>query len=261
MIDGRAPRPSIADAAQLDTARLAPEASSCGQSALCYAWRCLLPVHAILLSLLLSASPHQSTPTAQTASAQQQAVNPLHEELWAAARAGDLARVKAALDKGADVNAKARYNATALTFAADKGYMEVVKLLIDRGADVNAQDTFYKMRPINMALSNKHFAVATLLLEKGSAGASHAMFAGVEAGNEALVKLALAAPDLTTEQVISGVTAAKEAKNGAMLALLEAKLATMPKASAVTIAPAVLQSYAGRFRSETNGVTLTIDLS
>ena len=34
----------------------------------------------------------------------------------------------------------------------------------------------------------------------------------------------------------------------------------MPKASTVTIAPAVLQSYAGRYRSESNGVTVTIAL-
>jgi hypothetical protein len=220
-----------------------------------------LPAPALLLTLVLSTTPQQSAPPpAQTGSAQQPAVNPLHEELWAAARAGDVARVKAAIDKGADVNAKARYNATALSFAADKGHLEVVKFLIEKGADVNAQDTFYKLRPIAWALSNKHFAVATLLLEKGSGGAAFAMSAGIQAGNDALVKLALAAPDLTPEQVISGVTAAKESKNAAMLALLEAKLATMPKASTVTIAPAVLQSYAGRYRSDTNGVTVTIAL-
>ena len=171
--------------------------------------------------------------------------------MWAAARAGDLARVKAALDKGADVNAKARYNMTALAFAADKGHLEIVKLLIEKGADINTPDTFYKMRAVNLALQNKHFPVATLLLEKGSAGASHAIFAGIQAGNEALVKLALAAPDLTADQVASGVTAAKESKNAAMIALLEAKAASMPVAATVTIAPAVLQSYAGRYRSET----------
>ena len=68
----------------------------------------------------------------QTATAQQPAAPvpaSINEELWAAARAGDTAKVTAALDKGADVNAKTRYGATALTFAADKGHLEVVKLL------------------------------------------------------------------------------------------------------------------------------------
>jgi outer membrane protein assembly factor BamB len=135
-----------------------------------------------------------------------------------------------------------------------------VKYLIEKGADINAQDTFYKMRPIVWALSNKHIAVATLLLEKGSLGAAFAMSTGIQSSNEALVKLALAAPDLTTEQVIAGITTAKEAKSPAMVALLEAKLATMPKASTVTIAPAVLQSYAGRYRAESSGVIVTIAL-
>ena len=79
--------------------------------------------------------------------------------------------VTAALDKGADVNAKTRYGATALSFAADQGHLEVVKLLLARGADVNAQDTFYQMRAVDMAMMNNHAAVVTLLLERGSKGA------------------------------------------------------------------------------------------
>ena len=39
----------------------------------------------------------------------------LNEELWNAARAGDVARVTKALDAGADVNAGNRYKATALS--------------------------------------------------------------------------------------------------------------------------------------------------
>ena len=97
----------------------------------------------------------------------------VNEELWNAARDGDVARVTRALEKGADVNAKTRYGATALTFAADKGRIEVVKLLIERGADVNAQDSFYQMRALDMAMMNNHSDVALLLLDRGSKGVSH----------------------------------------------------------------------------------------
>jgi len=109
------------------------------------------------------------------------------EDLWAAARAGDTAKVAAALDKGADVNAKTRYGATALTFAADKGHLEVVKLLIARGADVNAQDTFYQMRAVDMAMMNNRTAVVTLLLERGSKGAPGVLQQAIRGGDVALV--------------------------------------------------------------------------
>ena len=92
----------------------------------------MLPLALVLLSLMFMPGVSQTQ-----APAGQQTASPIAEELWAATRAGDAARVTAALDKGADVNAKTRYGATALTFAADRGHVEIVKLLIARGADVN----------------------------------------------------------------------------------------------------------------------------
>src|SRR5919106_101890 len=124
-----------------------------------------------MLSLGLTAPvSFQAAPASVTAA--QQAPSPGAEELWAAARAGDIARVTAALDKGVDVNVKTRYGATALTYAADKGHVQLVEFLIARGADVNAQDSFYQMRAIDMAMMNNHPAVVTLLLERGSKGST-----------------------------------------------------------------------------------------
>ena len=119
---------------------------------------------------------------------------PVVEELFAAARAGDTARVTAALDKGADVNARTRYGATALMFAADKGHVEIMKLLLARGADVNAQDSFYKMRAIDMATMNNHGGAVTLLLEKGSKGAPGVLSQAIQRGDAALVATALTSP-------------------------------------------------------------------
>ena len=105
----------------------------------------------ILTTLALTSAAGQSAP-------------PANELLWEAARAGDVAQITAALAKGADVNAKARYDVTALIYAAGGGRLEAVKLLIARGADVNAQDSFYRGRATEMAIGNGHVDVAVYLL-------------------------------------------------------------------------------------------------
>ena len=56
----------------------------------------------------------------------------LNDQLFEAVRKGDAAGVTAALDKGADVNAKFRYGATALFKAAERGNADVAKILLDR---------------------------------------------------------------------------------------------------------------------------------
>ena len=63
----------------------------------------------------------------------QDAANPkqeLNDQLYEAVRKGDAAAVTRCSIKGADVNAKFRYGATALFKAAERGNMEVVKILL-----------------------------------------------------------------------------------------------------------------------------------
>lgn len=182
------------------------------------------------------------------------------EELFAAARDGDLPRVQTALDKGVDVNARARYGMTALSFAADRGLEPLVKLLIERGADVNVQDTFYRMRPIDMALSNGHLPVARLLLQRGSRGAANALMTGVRRNDVELVKLALQAPDLTPAQLDAAVTVAAKT-NQEIHALVAEKAAAIPRKplESVTVDRAVLQSYVGTYRNSDITLVISVD--
>ena len=192
-----------------------------------------------------------------------QPVSNINEELFAASRAGDVARVTRALEQGADVNAKARYNATALTFAADRGHIDVVKLLLDRGADPNLLDTFYQMRAIDLAMMNNHSAVALLLLERGSKGAAGVLNVAIQRGDVALVKAALGSPELTNAHITSAMNAAKRANNATITELVATKAATMPKDTTptVTVEHAVLESYVGSYRNEAGTVTLAVTLS
>ena len=43
-----------------------------------------------------------------------------------------------------------------------------MKLLVSRGADVNAQDSFYRARAAEMALTNGHIDVAVFLVQSGA---------------------------------------------------------------------------------------------
>jgi outer membrane protein assembly factor BamB len=203
-----------------------------------------MPTLPLALTLLVAAAPAAD----------------LREALWSAARAGDTAGIAAALDKGADVNAKSRYDATALFYAADRGHLEAVRLLVARGADVNLQDTFYKMRPLDLALGNEHAAVAALLLEKGSRGGGRALRTGVELDDAALVKAALAAADTDRAALQAALAAAEKEKRAEIAALVKAALDARPPDAAPSYAvdPAVLPRYAGVYRGEASGLTITV---
>jgi hypothetical protein len=185
---------------------------------------------------------------------------PSADALFEAARAGDRARVAQLLDAGVDVNAKARYDVTALTFAAGRGHLDVVRLLVDRGADMTVADTFYKMRAIDLAAGDKHFDVVLFLLERGSPGASGALSAGIRNKHAAVVKAAVASPELDADSLAAAVGQAQRAGDAAILEIVTAAAAAKPAAKkpTVSVPAATLQSYAGSYRNEANAMTVTI---
>jgi outer membrane protein assembly factor BamB len=182
------------------------------------------------------------------------------EELWEAARAGDRARVERALAAGADVNAKARYDMTALAFAADKGHLDVIRLLAERGADLDVQDTFYKFRALDLALGKRHFDIAIYLLSRGARGAGNALSAGVRAKHVDLVKAALAGADLERRAIDSALALANRQGDAAIIALVKAAADARPAdaAPAVRVDPKVLATYAGTYRND--NLTIAVSL-
>lgn len=60
-------------------------------------------------------------------------------QLMIAAENGELNRVRAILEQGADVNARAKSGHTALILAAAAGHLNVVKVLLNAGADANTR--------------------------------------------------------------------------------------------------------------------------
>lgn len=74
------------------------------------------------------------------------------DALWAAVRNSDPKAIRAALDQGADVNARNEIGVTALWIAASKGKLDVIDLLLECGADVNARDGIWYQTPLSMSL-------------------------------------------------------------------------------------------------------------
>ncbi len=185
--------------------------------------------------------------------------SPANESLWEAARAGDTAGITAALAQGADVNAKSRYDVTALFFAASSGRLEAVKLLVARGADVNAHDSFYRARAAEMGLTNGHVDVALFLVQNG-AEADGVLAAAVQFNNPALVNAAVAGK-VTRQGLQSALSIAAAMKRETLAPPIKAALDKLPAetaAPAFAVNPATLPRYVGTYRDAASGLTMTV---
>lgn len=172
-----------------------------------------------------------------------------NEEFFAAARKGDVAMVKAFLDKGTDVNAKTRYGATALAYACDKGHIEVVRLLIERGADVNVRDTFYGEVPLGWAISKGHVEIIRLMLDKGAKGVERVLMMGVANGNKEMVKLALDKGGIAPDSMTMALGRANKDNKAEIAAMLKAAGATPPPPADFEVDEETLKSYAGKYKA------------
>jgi ankyrin repeat protein len=179
----------------------------------------------------------------------QSAVNPkqeLNDQLYEAVRKGDAAAVTSLLDKGADVNAKFRYGATALFKAAERGNLEVVKVLLDHGADVKVKDTFYGATAMTWALDGKHVGIVRLLLEKGAGDAEDVLMTGTRENNEELVKLALERGGIKPETLTVALAVSSAEKYPAIVELLKKAGAVPPP----EVDAATINSYVGKYKGE-----------
>ncbi|XP_063218720.1 poly [ADP-ribose] polymerase tankyrase-1-like [Bacillus rossius redtenbacheri] len=101
-----------------------------------------------------------------------QGLRPLHYAVWQ--RYAEAARLL--LVRGGDVDARDECGYSALHLAAEHGYTELVALLLHQGAQVdyreNTDDPFPRTticdEPLRLAIRNRHYQVARMLLEHGA---------------------------------------------------------------------------------------------
>jgi hypothetical protein len=211
-------------------------------------------------ALLLGGSPVWAAPNAQTPAASATtsaapAADPRAEALWAAARKGDARAVREQLDAGADVNAKFRYDATALSYACDRGHVDVVRVLLERGATVNVKDTFYGATPLDWAIqpaqgrTTRHDDIVRLLVERGAAGLERAAFQAAAAGQTIALGIVMdrlsPSPDLLSDLHDWAV----QREQPDVAAQLRSRGAVAGPDEAPAVEAAVLQRFAGRYTS------------
>jgi outer membrane protein assembly factor BamB len=186
--------------------------------------------------------------------------SPADNALLDAAQQNDLPGVTRALERGANVNAKTRYNATALVFASMNGNLDMVKVLGERGADLTVQDTFYGFNPIFAAMTGGHIDVIRYLIEKGSPGAPETLALAIQRKNLPLIKAALARTEIS-DQIVAA-THAFALKNGdtEMATTVQSVMSARSVAAnlIVTIPPATLQAFTGTYRQQATGQTLVV---
>ena len=88
-------------------------------------------------------------------------------ELMNASKDGNLAAVKAVMERGAQVDELSNKGKRALMFAASEGHLAVAQWLIEQGADVNVADN-YGTTALIVAATAGHHEVVKLLLDHGA---------------------------------------------------------------------------------------------
>lgn len=181
------------------------------------------------------------------------------EAFWAAARKGDLAGVKSALEAGIPVDAKTRHGLTALFYAAQNGHLEVVKLLVDKGADVNIKDTFYGMTALARAVDQDRPAVVEFLLERGAKDRDQVLIGASGSGKADIVGPLLQKggfSEITMTQALQSAQRAKQTLIADLLKRAGAKPPEPPKF--VDLDAQKLTPFAGTWRSPQMDVTVDV---
>ena len=167
-----------------------------------------------------------------------------------AARTGDLAGVRAELDRGVKPDTEGRHGLTALMLAASENHIDVARLLVERGADVDARERFFGQTVLAQATRSKRPEMVRWLLEKGSTDADSALDFALQTGDVALAKQALASGHLEPLDLLAyqKFSVAQDSKvTPELRALLAPATVPRPARKPFTADPRRLAAYGGKY--------------
>ena len=175
-----------------------------------------------------------------------------------AVKAGDVARVRALIDKRADVNAAQPDGTTPLHWAVDRERTDIVQMLIRAGANVKAANR-YGATPLWLASVNGNAKTLAMLLEAGADASTAngdgetALMAASRTGNVDAVNLLLArGADPNTKEGWRGQTAlmwAAAEGHAAVIRVLIERGADLKARSNAGFTPLLFAAREGRIAS------------
>ncbi|HUR53228.1 MAG TPA: ankyrin repeat domain-containing protein, partial [Gemmataceae bacterium] len=172
------------------------------------------------------------------------------DALWAAVRAGDEKAVVAALDKGADVNAKNEYGVSAIWIASNKGKKEIVELLLKRGADPNSRDDIWYQTPLSQSIARPDNIKA--ILKAGAKDIDANLVTAASRGLSTAVGLLLESGKASQEALDAALLATSETNKELRETLTKAGAKPLPVLGEKE--RDALKPFVGSFESEYGGV-------
>ena len=167
------------------------------------------------------------------------------EELFAAARTGDLDGIRRLVESGTPVDTGGWYGSAALLVAARAGHLEVVRYLLEQGADPNRGETFFNSSPLDNALGSGHVLVAILLLENGADDREAALEFAIREGFPELARAAVSSGPLY-ESRLAALRAGSAELDPALGEIL-AEAESRPDPDPPTLSAEELQPFTGLF--------------
>jgi ankyrin repeat protein len=152
----------------------------------------------------------------------------LNRDLLNAVETGDVDKVNALLEHGADVNATGSYGNSALTMAAWKGQLDVVQALLEKGAEVNVKDN-NGFSPLMTAAMDGGREIVHLLLDKGAEVSARTGSDGNRLDDTVLMLASLHGHVPIVEQLLTKGANVNERNRFGETALMQAALAGFPE--------------------------------
>jgi outer membrane protein assembly factor BamB len=159
------------------------------------------------------------------------------------------------------VDARNRYQATALLFSAWRGHADIVEYLLDRGADPRVADSFYGVSALNFAMEEGHLEIAVRLVEAGAAGIANVLLKSVEEGRAALVARLLKLDRLSVDLIRIALAEAREGEHAEVIELLAGPASKPDSYQRLGLGAEQLTRYTGTYHEPDRGweVELTLE--